>query len=74
MNAYLELINKVKKINRQAALIMARKLPLRQNRNYRLYLSSPEGSRDLRGAFIFSKTPQGHDYWYNIFLQLEALL
>lgn len=73
MHLYAEMINKVKEVNRQAALIMVRKLPLinqRMNTLYGRYDSdhitlTPSASM-LTEAFTWHNTPQGYDYWKSI--------
>ena len=68
MNAYAKLINEVKKVNRQAALYMKRRLPLL---NMRGRLESGLGVESrLTSCFIFDETKQGVDYWFNIVDQL----
>ena len=72
-----ELINKVKKVNRQAALYMKRRLPLLVSRKQfpsvipeRYFKRDEPLSNTLVGAFPFSRTKQGVDYWFNIVEQL----
>ena len=69
MNEYAQLIKRVAKINRQAALWMARKLPLYVKRGLVEGVTPSEKyftGRQLAGVMIFSTTPQGHDYWADI--------
>ena len=65
-----DLIQQVKKINRQAALFMVKKVPLLVQRG-KLH-STWEGERHLRrlpnedrlpSTFNFDETNQGHYYW-----------
>lgn len=57
-----ELINEVKKINRQAAIFLKRQIPLiMQRQNKCIYLDDK-----LANCFIWSDTPQGFNYWNNI--------
>lgn len=63
--AYGETIKVVKKINRQAALIMARKLPLLKQRGLMEESEGPGLHQDTIGllhAFRFKATPQGVSY------------
>ena len=73
-----ELIQQVKKINRQAALFLVKKVPLLVQRGKlhstlqaaRSFVKYP--SNDLPCAFVFEKTPQGHEYWYDISKKLPS--
>ena len=72
-----ELINEVKKVNRQAALYMKRRLPLLVTRKQypssnpeRYFERPPQLCNSLIGAFKFSATKQGIDYWWNVVEQL----
>ena len=72
-----ELINEVKKVNRQAALYMKRRLPLLVARKQfpsvipeRYFQRPPRLANTLTGAFEFSATKQGMDYWWNVVYQL----
>ena len=62
-----DLINEVKKVNRQAALIMQRQIPLelRRGKIGRITISD-----NLTFCFVFSDTRQGFKYWDNIAEQL----
>lgn len=68
-----ELINEVKKINRQAALFMKRRIPLLVARGIVTH-SFPEErhlkklilKNNLFDTFSFISTPQGFNYWNNI--------
>ena len=72
-----ELINEVKKINRQAALFMKRRIPLLVARGIVQHIISDERHlkrlvlRDkLFDTFSFSTTPQGFNYWHDIIEEL----
>lgn len=74
-----ELIQQVKKINRQAALFMVKKVPLLVQRG-KIHLTWDD-ENDLRrllqnhclpGTFAFSKTPQGFRYWAKISNELPS--
>ena len=74
-----ELIQQVKKINRQAALFMVKKVPLLVQRgklhsawgNERLLRRLPNEDR-LPSTFNFAESPQGHEYWSYISYQLPS--
>lgn len=67
MHPYQQVINSVKPVNRQAALFLARRLPL-------LVMRDPKGISTtqlkkyptLISAFRWARTPQGVDYWADI--------
>ena len=72
-----ELIQQVKKTNRQAALFMVKKVPLLVQRGK--LLSARYGEEHLRRlvsrdclprTFYFDQTPQRHEYWDKISDQL----
>jgi hypothetical protein len=63
MEGYAELIQKVKKVNRQAALILARRMPLDAQRNPLINIVNSEY---ITGAFLWQETPQNKEYWSNI--------
>ena len=72
-----ELINEVKKVNRQAALYMKRRLPLLVARKQfpsvipeRYFKRDKPLSNSLMNSFSFGRTRQGVDYWFNIVEQL----
>ena len=74
-----DLIQQVKKINRQAALFMVKKVPLLVQRG-KLH-STWEFERNiirlfnedrLSSTFVFAETPQGHGYWYDISKKLPS--
>ena len=74
-----ELIQQVKKINRQAALFMVKKVPLLVQRG-KLH-STWEDEQDLRrltlneslpDTFKFRQTPQGFRYWEKLSDQLPS--
>ena len=74
-----ELIQQVKKINRQAALFMVKKVPLLVQRG-KLH-SAWEFEREtlrlfnedrLPSTFNFAESPQGHEYWSYISYQLPS--
>ena len=72
-----ELINEVKKINRQAALFMKRRIPLliargiTQSDIYEEVELKRLVSRDkLIDTFCWNTTPQGFNFWCNISKQL----
>lgn len=70
MHPYQQVINDVKTINRQAALILARRMPLlliRKQVDSAEYFNRPH----LKQAFFWASTPQGHDYWMNIARRLN---
>ena len=72
MNEYAQLIKRVAKVNRHAALWMARKAPLFMRRRI-ITLREPGVYYDggiLHGAFVFERTPQGFKYWDEIATQL----
>jgi len=76
MNAYGRLIQRVKKVDRIAALRLARVLPLLavQGKLKDGHSSNgfcPLGYSDLRGAFMWRLTSQGRTYWRNIHEKLE---
>ena len=75
--SYRTVIEKVKTVNRQAALIMAKQLKLQNQRerttNTRFFLSLNLNIPDLFGAFVWEKTRQGHEYWYKISRELGEL-
>lgn len=62
-----DLINEVKKVNRQAALFMQRQIPLelRRGKIRKIILSD-----NLTFCFVFSETVQGFKYWNDIAEQL----
>lgn len=62
-----ELINEVKKVNRQAALFMKRRIPLE---SYRRKIAKIKFNDNLTSCFVFSETRQGFKYWDNIAEQL----
>jgi len=75
MNAYGRLIQRVKKVDRIAALRLARELPLMAARgqlkrgHYGNGLTSSEEGRiedTIIDTFVWDLTPEGHDYWYDI--------
>lgn len=74
-----ELIQQVKKINRQAALFMVKKVPLLVQRG-KLHSAWEFERGDLRlfnedrlpSTFFFEETPQGHDYWSILSHQLPS--
>jgi hypothetical protein len=57
---YRELVQKVKKVNRQAALVLAKQIPLQAKRNKKLALQDVER---LLSAFVWRETKQGGGYW-----------
>ena len=67
-----ELIQQVKKINRQAALFMVKKVPLLVQRG-KLHSTREDAedftinpSEHLPSSFVFRNTPQGFSYWNEI--------
>lgn len=75
-----ELIQQVKKINRQAALFMVKKVPLLVQRGKLLH-STWDDEKDLLrlplndslpAIFGFAQTPQGFPYWDKISDQLPS--
>lgn len=58
------LINRIAKIDRKAALWLARKAP-RYKKGINLMNSS-----SLRCIMLWRETPQGHDYWREISIKL----
>lgn len=72
-NEYGKLIQRVRKVNRKAAIFMARQLPLLKRKGINIYLVSPEWSTKLGGAFQWNKTPQGFEYWELVAKQLGEL-
>lgn len=74
-----ELIQQVKKINRQAALFMVKKVPLLVQRgklhptwdDEKDLLRLPLNDR-LPDTFSFAQTPQGFAYWDKLSDQLPA--
>ena len=67
MHPYTQVINKVKQVNRQAALILAKQMPLLIKRGtvfsyIKLNITIPE----LSACFQFISTKQGSDYWWEI--------
>ena len=74
MHCYSQIIKEVKKINRQAALGMARKLPLLKMRGYMEDSFGPNRYQQkplLASSFYWRATPQGHDYWSAINKQIR---
>lgn len=74
--AYGETIKQVKKVNRQAALIMARKLPLLKQRGLMEEFEGPglhQKTVGLLNAFRFKATPQGVSYWWDICNELMEM-
>lgn len=69
MNGYGRLIQRVKKVNRQAALIMARELPLLNRRG--LLQNGLGNHSTLLESFVWEETKQGHKYWVKIHLILS---
>ena len=71
-NEYGKLIQRVRKVNRKAALMLARKVPLQVQRGQIAnFASGPEGCEDkVRNIFLWGATPQGFDYWEEISRQL----
>ena len=77
MNEYAQLIKRVAKVNHQAALWMARKLPLYVKRRLVEGVTPAEKyftGRQLAGVMIFSTTPQGFDYWADIATEIGETL
>ena len=75
MNNYAKTIEKVKKVNRQAALIMARKLPLLKQRGRMEGSVGPslkQPAPELESAFYWDSTPQGHEYWAKIATEIQG--
>jgi len=60
---YLELVKKVSKINKGAARYMRKRAPKE--------VSSFAYYGELNGCFIWCDTPQGHDFWEDIWRRLE---
>lgn len=72
-----ELINEVKKINRQAALFMKRRIPLLVARGIvqsdiyeEVYLKRLLLRNKFIHTFNWETTPQGFSFWSNIYKQL----
>lgn len=68
-----DLIMRVAKIDRKAALFMARKVPLlvargklTSNFTYEEHLKRLISRNKLRYSFTFCETSQGHKYWMEI--------
>lgn len=68
-----ELIQQVKKINRQAALFMVKKVPLLVQRGKlhsawddEKHLCRLPSEDSLPVTFVFAETPQGFSYWNEI--------
>ena len=72
-NEYGRLIQRVRKVNRKAALFLVKQFPVLRGRGVNIYLVSPEWSMQLGGAFQWNKTPQGFDYWAAVSRQLGEI-
>lgn len=64
---YRQLINRITKIDRKAAIWLMRKAPLCNMRSRDINLAY---SNKLLCVMYWSATPQGHKYWSNISEQL----
>ena len=75
MKKYQDLENKVKELQAEIERLKQEekedKLPRDFNRDYALKFLKNNSSCDLQRAFHWGGTPQGDDYWYNIYDSLE---
>jgi hypothetical protein len=75
MKKYQELENKVKELQEEIERLKQEeekedKLPMDFKRDYALKFLKNYSCYDLQRAFYWSYTPQGYDYWYNIYKPL----
>ena len=61
----MNLINKVKKVNRIAALHLQKMKHPKISLNLKPGISMGEDT-SLNQSFIWEQTPQGHDYWSDV--------
>ena len=74
-NEYGRLIQRVRKVNRKAALMLARIVPLQVSRGQiGNFVSGPDGCKDeIKNIFIWDRTPQGSAYWAAVSRQLGEI-
>jgi len=77
MKKYQDLENKVKELQAEIERLKKEekeekedKLPRDFNRDYALKFLKNNSCYDLQEAFSWGSTPQGYDYWYNIYKPL----
>lgn len=70
-NAYGRLIQNVRKVNRKAAIKLARSIPFQicSSKNG-LKTKGPNDADDLVSAFTWAKTKEGHAYWSSVYKQI----
>ena len=71
MKKYQDLENKVKELQAEIERLKQEekedKLPTGFKRDYALKFLKTYSHYDLLGAFSWGATPQGYDYWFNIY-------
>lgn len=68
----MNIVNIVRKVNRQAGLIIKRKLSLMAKRG-QLGPHKTLYNGELNESFTWFETPQGHDYWWDIDLKIRDM-
>jgi hypothetical protein len=78
MKKYQDLENKVKELQAEIERLKKEekeekedKLPTHFNRDNALKFLKTYSDYDLHGAFSWGATPQGYDYWFNIYKSLR---
>ena len=76
MKKYQELENKIKEIQAEVDRLKKEeeeenKLPRGFNRNYAIWFLNCFHPSHLQKAFAWHSTPQGHDYWFDIYKNLN---
>lgn len=70
-NAYGRLIQKVMKVNRKAAIKLARSIPSQICSSEKgLKVKGPNDNDDLSSAFTWAATKEGHRYWSSVYKQM----